>query len=303
MDNITFSWGKDYYDNPNPITEELLKDSLVQIVYYNFYENDRLGITPDKDMSSLVIYVLEGEVSLFSEGEEKILQKNDSAMFSGVQSSSVLTAKVNSKCLGISTCHSQRVSSSNKLMAIVNDVEKKDTYTYGHSRRVCLYANTIALEIDRSYDIISLGNAANLHDIGKINVPIEILQKPGKLTKEEFDIIRQHPVDTYEMLTHIGEDIALAASQHHERMDGTGYPYGLKGNEICLDARIISVADVFDALTCKRIYNEPMSFMSAVEYLENCTGQYDPNVIAALRAKVLDKTLSPEHTPYVVELK
>lgn len=303
MDNITFSRGKDFYTDPDPITSELLKDSLVQVVFYHFYPHDRLAITSDKDASSLVIYVLDGELSLFGDDVETHLGKNDSVMFSDITNSLVLTAKTDARCLGISTCHSQQVISSNKLMSIVAEVEKKDTYTYGHSRRVCLYSHTIALEIDHSYDIIALGNAANLHDIGKINVPIEILRKPGKLTKEEFDIIRQHPVDTYTMLLPIGEGIATAASQHHERMDGSGYPNGLKGEEICLDARIIAVADVFDALTCKRIYNEPMSFMDAIAYLESCGAQYDQNIIAALKRKVVDMTVTPDTTPFVVDLE
>lgn len=298
IDKIQFSRGQDFFADPDPITRELLKDKQVQLVYYHFYCNDRLAITPDQDKASLILYVLTGRLSFVSDGVETFLQCNDSVMLSNTKSSGLLTALEDSKCLGISTCHSQRVDSSNQLMAMVDKVEEKDVYTYGHSRRVCLYATAIALELDSSYDIISLGNAANLHDVGKINISAEILQKPGKLTPEEFCCIKQHPVDTYHLLAPLSENLARAAGQHHERMDGSGYPDGLRGDEICMDARIISIADVFDAITCKRTYNSPVSFEEAVAYLESCTTQYDQNIITALRKKVMDGSLKAEAIPF-----
>lgn len=291
ISGITFSSGRDFITDPNPITKELLKDAHAQLVYYNFYSKDSLAITPDKDAASLILYVLEGSLTLYTNDKETQLGPNDSVMFSCIKESSMLTAQAPSKCLGISTGHSQHVASSNELMAMIEAVEQKDVYTHGHSRRVCLYANTIALELDPGYDIITLGNAADLHDIGKVNVPVGILRKPGKLTCEEYDIIKRHPGDSYELLLPLGEEIARAAGQHHERLDGSGYPNGLKGDEICLNARLIAVADVFDALTCKRVYNDPVSFEDAVAYLESSSGHYDSKVVAVLKKKVLDGTL------------
>lgn len=300
---INISRGDDFFNDPNPITRELLQDLNMQLVYYNFKSRDSLAITCDKNNSSLIIYVLEGEMTLSTSGTETALHSNDSVIFSDIQESSVLLARSAAKCLGISTNTTQHVSGSNELMSMIDAVEKKDVYTHGHSRRVCLYANTIALDIDKNYDIISLGNAADLHDIGKLNVPVEILLKPGKLTKEEYDIIKNHPVDSYQMLQQLGENIALAAGQHHERLDGSGYPNALKGNEICINARIIAIADVFDAITCKRIYNDPISFESAVEYLESCCEQYDQQLVAILKKKVLDGTLHSKeiHNSFVEE--
>lgn len=292
ISEIEFSWGKDFFSDPDPITRELLKNPQIQLVYYNFNNNDSLAITQDKDEASLIIYVLEGRMCLYSNDKETLLGPHDSILFSHVQESAILTALAESKCLGISTHPSQHVASSNELMAMIDIVEKKDVYTSGHSRRVCMYANTIALSFDPNYDIIALGNAADLHDIGKINVPLEILRKPGRLTTEEYDIIKQHPVDSYELLRSVGEEIATAARHHHERMDGTGYPDGLKGEEICLNARIIAIADVFDALTCKRVYNEPISFEEAIAYLERCDNSYDQTLVAALKEKVYDGTLA-----------
>lgn len=291
MEDISFSRGQDFFLNPDPITEELLKDANMQLVYYNFKPKESLAITPEKNDASLIIYVLEGNLILHAKDKEVALNQHDSVMFSNVTGSSILTAQSASKCLGISTSSSQQVISSNELMEKIDIVERKDVYTSGHSRRVCMYANIIALEMDQGYDIITLGKAADSHDIGKINVPIDILRKPGKLTKEEYDIIKQHPVDSYELLSSVSESVAIAAKQHHERLDGSGYPDGLKGDEICLNARIIAIADVFDALTCKRVYNEPVSFEKAVAYFESCEGQYDQDIVAILKKKILDGTM------------
>lgn len=270
----------------------------MQIVYYNFNQKDSLAITPDEKGGSLALYVLEGHLTLYGNNKETHLHQNDSVMFSELDESSMLTAQSASKCLGISTSPSQHVASSNELRAMIDTVEKRDVYTYGHSRRVCLYANSIALEMDPKYNIITLGNAANLHDIGKINVPIDILRKPGKLTKEEYDIIKKHPIDTYQLIKSVGEEVAKAARQHHERLDGSGYPDGLKGDEICMNARLIAVADVFDALTCKRVYNEPRSFEEAAAYLESCNDQFDQNVVAILKKKIQDGTLERKEISY-----
>lgn len=286
MSGIEFSWGKDFISDPNPITRELLKDPQIQLVYYNFNCRDSLAITQDKNQASLIIYVLEGRMTLFSNGNETALKEHDSMMFSNIQESAILTALTDAKCIGISTHPSQRVASSNELMSMIETVEKKDVYTSGHSRRVCMYANVIALELDPNYDIITLGNAADLHDLGKIHVPSEILRKPGKLTKEEYNVIKQHPLDSYNLLLDVNREVATAARQHHERLDGSGYPDGLKGDEICLNARLIAVADVFDALTCKRVYNTPLTFEDAVAYLESCKTQYDQGLVSILKEKV-----------------
>lgn len=268
------------------------------MVYYHFKQKDSLAVTSDDNGGSLILYVLEGHLTLYSNNRETHLHKDDSVIFSKQYESAMLTAQSASKCLGISTSPSQQVASSNELKAMIDTVEKRDIYTYGHSRRVCLYANAIALDMDPEYNIIELGNAANLHDIGKINVPIDILRKPGKLTKEEYDIIKQHPIDTYQLIQSVGENVARSARQHHERLDGSGYPDGLKGDEICMNARLIAVADVFDALTCKRVYNEPRSFEDAVAYFESCNGQFDQNVVAVLKKKIQDGTLERREISY-----
>ncbi|MEG0735572.1 MAG: HD domain-containing protein, partial [Longicatena sp.] len=192
-----------------------------------------------------------------------------------------------SKIIAISSEVNQAPHEDTVLNEMLTIVEEKDTYTKGHSKRVSLYARRLALAYESTYNVASLSVAACMHDIGKINVPITILQKPGRLTDEEFDIIKLHPMDSYTILKDkLGERIARAALQHHERLDGSGYPYGLTAEHISMDARIIAVADVFDAMTCKRTYNEPRNPIEVVAYLEEHLDQYDAAIIAVLRRKV-----------------
>lgn len=297
MKEIKISRGNDFFFDKNPITKELLSDERMQTVYYNFKDKDSLGITPDKDASSLMLYILEGKMVFRTSSGEIELCQNDSMLLSEFADSGVLAALCESKCLTISTSHSQHIDGSNELMNMVEAVETKDVYTHGHSRRVALYAIAIATAYASDYDIITLGKAADLHDIGKIVIPIEILQKPGKLTEEEYDIIKTHALESYNILLPVyGHEVAMIARQHHERLDGSGYPDGRKGDEISLNARIVAIADVFDALTCKRIYNSrPMSFDEALCYLEGLPSHYDSNLVALLREKERDGSLKKNH--------
>lgn len=276
----------------NAAPKELVKDSRLQCVAYTLPSNGGLSIIPDTYDSSSFHYVLSGKVCMNTEEGQIILEPHDSVLLTNLRSSISINALESSQILTVSTEATQKVELSQSLVKMQEEVENRDVYTYGHNYRVSLYATTLALALNPAYDIAMLGIAATLHDVGKINVPIEILRKPGKLTKEEYEIIKKHPWDSYLLIREsCGEQAAMAAGQHHERLDGSGYPKGLKGNEILMDARIIAVADVFDAMTCKRIYNQPMPPLSVVEYLEQCEGQYDKAVVSVLRRMVENGTL------------
>lgn len=168
-------------------------------------------------------------------------------------------------------------------------IEAKDKYTSGHSSAVTEYTIPIAEELglDKK-EIEKLEYASLLHDIGKIGIMEQILNKPGRLTNEEFEIIKKHPVIGYEILRSIDflKDVTLLVKYHHERWDGKGYPDGLKGEEIPLGARIISVADTFDAMTSDRPYRKGLPVEVAVEEIKRCSGtQFDPEIVDAfLRA-------------------
>jgi PAS domain S-box-containing protein/putative nucleotidyltransferase with HDIG domain len=161
-------------------------------------------------------------------------------------------------------------------------VEVRDPYTQGHEVRVAKLAKLIAGDMGLSPDeIAGVEMTAVVHDIGKLSVPAEILNKPGTLSELEFMLIRQHPHFGYEILKDIAFpwNVAEAVQQHHERMDGSGYPDGLKGDEICLSARILAVADVIEAMASHRPYRPALGVDAAVAEIVAHRQQYDPAVV------------------------
>ena len=176
--------------------------------------------------------------------------------------------------------------------ALANTIDAKDTYTNGHSTRVAEYAVMIAKCMGYSDEKVEhLYYAALLHDIGKIGVPREIINKPSKLTGEEYAIIKTHPVIGENILKEITEipDIAIGARWHHERYDGKGYPDGLKELEIPEQARIIGVADAYDAMTSKRSYRDVLSQKIVSEEIEKGKAtQFDPQ-IAEIMLKLIQE--------------
>ncbi len=168
-------------------------------------------------------------------------------------------------------------------------LDAKDHYTYGHSQRVTECALAIAGELSLSdEERANIELAGLLHDIGKIGISEAILSKPAKLTTEEFNEIKEHPARGAEILGHIKQlaEIIPGVLYHHERFDGFGYPMGLKKYEIPLIARILAVADAFDAMTSKRAYRDALSREDALEEVKRNTGsQFDPAITEAfLRA-------------------
>jgi two-component system response regulator RpfG len=174
------------------------------------------------------------------------------------------------------------------LMRLARAGEHKDYDTAMHLQRMSLYSRAIAETIglsDEEAEIIEL--ASPLHDIGKIGIPDSILLKKGNLDDQELKLMRKHPIIGYEILQDSpskylqkGSEIALA---HHERFDGSGYPYALKGTDIPLSARIVAIADVFDALTSVRPYKEAWSIDKALEYVREESGKhFDPDLVRVM---------------------
>lgn len=171
------------------------------------------------------------------------------------------------------------------LKALTAALETRDAETHGHSERVV----TFSLRLGREYglseaEMKALEFGSLLHDIGKIGVPDAILRKPAKLTDEEWVRMREHPLHGQQILRGIKflEGAARVVAQHHEKWDGSGYPLGLKGEEIDVCARIFSVADAFDAITSNRVYREGRSYEEAAQELAQWTNQqFDPRVVAA----------------------
>lgn len=168
------------------------------------------------------------------------------------------------------------------MQTLSTTIEAKDEYTRGHSFRVAEYAALIAAELGwSSEEIQQLKHAAYLHDIGKIGIPDQILNKPSKLTEDEYNLIKQHPVIGAEILkdiTFIPHIIEVARS-HHERYDGNGYPDGLGGTDIPIHARIVSMADSYDAMSSRRIYRNALpQEMIRDEIVKNRGKQFDPQI-------------------------
>jgi diguanylate cyclase (GGDEF)-like protein len=169
--------------------------------------------------------------------------------------------------------------------SLAKAVDARDVYSGSHSERVADLAVRVAERMNLSQELVELTRlAASLHDLGKLAIPEEILRKPGPLTDPERLVLERHPQIGYRMLESLGvTPVAEWVLHHHERWDGTGYPDGLHGEDIPLGARIIFVADAFDAMTNDRVYRSKLSVEAALEELEACAGtQFDPEAVSAL---------------------
>lgn len=183
------------------------------------------------------------------------------------------------------------LNSSKALLNLLSDVFLHDHYIFSHSLNVTLYSLAIGIEMKLSpKELEQLGLGAILHDVGKMKVPEAILTKPGKLTAEEFEIIKEHAEDGFQMLRNIPTIpliVAHCAYQHHERLNGGGYPRGLKEEEIHLFGKILGVADVFDAVTSNRVYRPAMLPHEGLEILYSGVGSlFDPKIVDAFRRAV-----------------
>ena len=185
-----------------------------------------------------------------------------------------------------------------QIQMAVRMLEKKDVYTRGHSQRVSRYATKTAVMLGFTghiLDQIRLGG--DLHDIGKIGTRDAVLNKPGPLTKEEFEEIKKHVTEGVEILDPLRKDnpvVLEIVRHHHERMDGSGFPDGLRGEAIPMVARLVSVVDAFDAMTTNRAYRPSRQPEEAMVELQRCAGlQFDPDVVAAFQRAFSDYSKLP----------
>jgi putative nucleotidyltransferase with HDIG domain len=196
------------------------------------------------------------------------------------------------------------------IYALAATVDAKDSYTYGHSKKVSEYAMAISEVLKLSEDKLTTIRAAGLlHDIGKVGVPDSILNKKAPLVEDEWKPIRAHPELGVEILRHVIDLVNClpAILHHHEHFDGRGYPAGLRGDKIPMEARILAVADAYDAMTSPRPYRQQLPSDKAIKELQRCSGtQFDPamvdafcNVIQPAKSKSLglkresDKDITP----------
>ena len=184
------------------------------------------------------------------------------------------------------------------ILSIARTVDAKDANTSQHSFRVSEYSVAIARELNLSEEKCeNLRKMALLHDIGKIGIPDAILNKPGRLTDEEYEIMKSHVIQGGEILKDFTmiDNVSIGALYHHEKYDGTGYSKGLKGEEIPLEARIIGIADAFDAMTANRVYRKQLDIEFVIAELKRCSGtQFDPKLVEILLSLIDKKTIDVE---------
>ena len=176
------------------------------------------------------------------------------------------------------------------ILSIARTVDAKDSNTSEHSFRVSQYSLAIAKRLGYSEEKCeNLRQMALLHDIGKIGIPDAILNKPEKLTDEEYEIMKTHVIRGGEILKDFTmiDNVSVGALYHHEKYDGSGYCHGLKGEQIPLDARIIGIADAFDAMTANRVYRKQLDLDFVIAELKRCSGtQFDPKLVDILLALI-----------------
>ncbi len=178
-----------------------------------------------------------------------------------------------------------RAALTSTIEAMAATLEARDPYTAGHQRRVADLAAAIAREMGLPADTVEgIHFGALIHDLGKVQVPAELLAKPTKLTKLEFELIKTHPQAGYDIVKNIKFPwrVAEMVHQHHERLDGSGYPQGLKGDEIALEARVLAVADVVEAMASHRPYRPGLGIEVALKEITSRRGAwFEPAVVDA----------------------
>mgnify|MGYP000686702792 CR=1 FL=1 len=193
----------------------------------------------------------------------------------------------------------QEISRNTDVFRLFELVKAKDDYTYQHNIGVGVLSTLIGRWMDLSEkELALLTLSATMHDIGKVKIPDEILNKPGKLTSEEYELVKKHAIYGYEMLketTGISHRVALVALQHHEREDGRGYPFGLHKDKIDLFSSIVAVADIFHAMSSKRPYHDPISFHEIItQMVQGKFGDLNPKIVSIFLENVIKKMIGKQ---------
>lgn len=267
----------------------------LEIIKQTVMKDKLIVLFPGKDASvQEFFYVLDGVLEVEIDGKKIQLEENDFISAKNLEKMVHFTALTEVSFLSVSTAPTFHYLSNvvKELRKIGEAVEKKDRYTFNHSARVSNYAVKTASKMNlRKEQMENLLLASILHDIGKINIPEEVLKKPSKLTNEEFEVVKKHPGDGAAMIRDTPyADIADIVEQHHERVNGRGYPFGLKGDEILVEAKIIGVCDTFDAMTEDRAYRSAFSAEFAIAEINSMIGiQYDGEVVKAFEQVLIEE--------------
>lgn len=272
-----------------PSTQLLAKQGDLEVILYRIKGESVVWLFPASDPNAIeYFFVHAGGVDLAMEDGLVSLGAGESFSVSGLKADVPVRMHGDTEIVYVTNCPVfEAVQDVDKsLQELLTRIDEKDHYTSRHSKAVLQYSLAIydAMQ-DRGPNIAreDLAFAALFHDVGKCFVPVEILQKPDRLEQAELRYILRHPVDSGRMLLpKFGEQIAEIARNHHERLDGTGYPRGLHAEDISLSSQIVAVADAFDAMTSNRGYNVVKTFTQAAEELVSLPHQYDTRITGAL---------------------
>lgn len=237
--------------------------------YYHLFKEHSLHINLDgEEEIKLLYFLLKGKCEFYLDNERIVLEPFELLEINTTSGFNIYALEEIS-LLYISLSDSKINLKTDELSKQIERLENKDDYLKGHNYRVSKYALIILEEMGFKLNTDNLNYAASYHDIGKIKISPDIVHKESSLTPKEFEVMKMHPIYSYEIIKPIlGEDIAYIAKCHHEKLDGSGYPLHLKGDAIPIEAQIIAVADIFDALTTKRTYRDAYSFNDAIKIME-----------------------------------
>lgn len=272
------------------------KDAKIEINIYVMREGYSFYFRPPLDEKSIkTYYILEGQ--LYNYDTECHYSSGDIVVLDYQSEPFNFDVKKNIRVLVQST-HDNSYETSSRSFELINEtlakVNLKDSYTSEHSKRVYLLTRLMAMELNYSgQKLFNILNAAKYHDVGKIYIKDSILNKPSSLTQDEFEVMKSHVIYAKELIeTGFNQQTYTIISQHHERIDGSGYPLGLKDEEITEEGKIIAICDSFDAMTTDRVYKRGKTIEEAVIELKELSGlKYDPRLISLFIDKVIPKYL------------
>jgi putative nucleotidyltransferase with HDIG domain len=268
-----------------------------EIIHHKLEQGSRWAIGPEEGWVALeYVYIISGELLWQSEQGKVLIKAGDSISAHLITELAMFIATQDTEFLYIASrpVFHNYSSVNQEMLDLAVSIEEKDGYTSDHCERIKRISMLVgeALKLP-SHDMFILLLAAFLHDIGKTKVPEHILNKPSKLTAEEFEIMKTHTTHGKQLLYDKGlPDLKIVGDvieQHHERFDGKGYPFGLKEKEISVLAAIITVVDSFDAMTSDRVYHKGIPIAEALEEIQRCSGShFNPDIVSAF-LKISDK--------------
>jgi HD-GYP domain-containing protein (c-di-GMP phosphodiesterase class II) len=209
------------------------------------------------------------------------------------QGAPIPVAKIEASCKPL-----VQAVTDNQITGLLHAVQDHDDYTYVHSLRVAIYLSLLGHSIGiKGDDLLVLSSGGLMHDLGKCRIPHGILNKPGRLTDDQFMVMKthvNHTQDIFDTTNNISESIQVIALQHHEKVNGSGYPNGLKGGKLNELARMATIVDIYSALTDRRVYKPPMAPGNALAILESMTDEVDQTLLGHLKSYLLEASGLPE---------